>query len=93
MYLFQIIFKKEDGKTNQSSYWLSSPCALFSAQTGAVHYRMRYVIAGSVDGDILQSGSGMGDCIANALRPVIVLNSNIQFGEKNSSGAFTLVEI
>jgi len=93
---YQVIFKKSDGVTNQVSYYLSSSSALSIVSDGSEHYYLRYVSYGSVgNGSVCSANS---DDVINevelsyALRPVIVLKSNVQFGEKNSNDKLTLIE-
>ena len=77
-------------------YWLSSRSSFID-----FHYDFAYFYIGTASyglpGWVKDCGSMRSDGLEYEgyfhLRPVIVLKSNIQFGEKNSSGEWTLVEM
>ncbi|MBR5227457.1 MAG: hypothetical protein IKV94_02350 [Clostridia bacterium] len=90
---YKLIFKKADGTTNQNVYWLSSPASLVYVNLGYAIFNVRYVESGHacVKDMFYSTGNERGG--SYALRPVIVLKSNIRFGEKNLDGELTLVEM
>ena len=90
---YKVIFKKADGVTNLPGYLLSSVSACID-YSYVPYYTIRLINYGGVrEGVELWNGAGAKRGSERALRPVIVLNSNIQFGKKNSRGELTLVEM
>lgn len=87
---YMVIFKKADGVTNLSPYWLSSKTSAHSDLDGSWFF-YRNISSGYVTRTLLYSASSYYS-ESLPLRPVIVLNSNIQIGEK-INGEWTLVEV
>ena len=87
---YKVIFKKADGTTDQSRYWLSSPAVLVAFDVGRTDFCVRGKGIAKVGSQSIASSAGHEWSSSYALRPVIVLKSNIQFGEKNSNGEWIL---
>ena len=87
---YQVIFKKADG-SYQPMYGLSSSSAYLGLKPSAhARYRMDCIYNGEFSNVAVSDSVGIIHSSSFALRPVIVLNSNIQFGAKNTAGAWTL---
>lgn len=92
---YKLIFKKENSTTSLPTYWLSSPAADFRVGAGFAYFRVRSVNSGYVNtiAVFYSYGADGGYGPSYALRPVIVLKSNIHFGEPDANGKLTLVEM
>jgi len=90
---YKVIFKKADGTTNQARYWLSSSGAHVDLVWPVAYFELGTVMDLNVFSSSLFDSRSREYENSNALRPVIVLSSNIQFGEKNSNGEWKLVEM
>ena len=91
---YKLIFNKENSTTKLPIYWLSSPAAAFYVSYEFAGFNVRDVASGSVGASAVfdSDGNELGEEPSYALRPVIVLKSNIHFGEPNANGELTLVE-
>lgn len=91
---YKLIFNKPDG-TTQSTYWLSSASISVLTHKEYVGYGAYRVRCSSNEVSVYSVflSHGYEDSHEYALRPVIVLNTNIKFSEKNSSGEWTLIAI
>lgn len=90
---YKVIFKKADGTTNQSIYWLSSSNVNAIVCDGYAYFNVRRVNGGRLTAYGVFCSNNAEYAPSYALRPVIVLKPNIQFGEKNSNGELKLVEM
>lgn len=88
---YKILFKKADGTTNLPFYWLSSPSAYFLCYYIGACFSFDYVNQSALGSFSVFNSGGEEFYTSHAIRPVIVLDSNVQFGAKNASGEWTLV--
>jgi len=95
---YSIVYKQSKDGPNQTAFWLSS--AHFIEGLGQDFYYLRVVSNSSIVNSQALEATSNGDASsiqmraddAKALRPVIVLDESIQFGEPNASGAWTLIK-
>jgi len=98
---YKLIFNKGNSSIYLPTYWLSSTSAYvypYASNGGYARFYVRHV-NGLYDEGVVNSDDMCNSVDTEwsgnkaALRPVIVLKSNIQFGEKNSNGEWKLVEM
>jgi len=87
---YKVIFKKANGTTDQPMYFLSSSAVAAYLDDNYALFAMRSVNEGTVNAQVIFVSDGREDKCYLFLRPVIVLGSNIQFGEKNTNGEWSL---
>jgi len=94
---YKVIFKRANGTTNMNSYFLSSSATGLTLLDCSIRFYLRDINgnsgAGTIGGGMLYATFGSEWSVSKRLRPVIVLKSNYEFGQKNANGEFTLKEI
>ena len=94
---YKLIFKRANGTTNMNSYWLSTPSTSITLLDCSIRFYIRDINGnsggGTVGGGLLYGTFKNEWSVSRRLRPVIVLKSNYEFGQKNANGEFTLREI
>ena len=90
-----LIFKKlevVDGVTTRTNitYWLASSCVYAYFYNGHAGFYVRRVYSSSVNLYRVFHSDGTSRSIGYAVRPVVTLNSDIQFGTKSGAGVWSI---
>ena len=87
----QIITKNGVVAKNPLNYWLASSCIYARFGKNDVNFRVRAVNqSNNIISPVLFDSNGTIGKAVYAIRPVIVLNDNVQFGTKSESGVWSI---
>jgi len=86
-----IAVKSQWSNTSLSESWISSPYVLVQVNSGTIRFFLRYYSSSGVSGHDVFLSDGEERAYSFAVRPVIVLNSNIQITKTGDT--WTLVEL
>ena len=88
---YKLMFRNV-GNTDYISYWLASACTYANFYNGWASFCVYRVGGGFLTSSsmFLSNGISYGEDIFQHVRPVVSLKSNVQFGEKDGNGVWSI---